>query len=603
LEDGIKVQTLIDRYENFITASWNARKKSERCRDYYDNKQLTDEEIATYEKRKQPIIINNRIKVKVDFTLGLERQIRTDPKAFPRTPKHDDDAASATDAIRYVMDKNVFNQKRSRVHKNLQIEGTGGYELNVKPGKDGFNISVNYLHWDRMYWDEHSRLEDFEDAKEKGIVIWMDYVDGIAKFGKDKAEILEAGYDYDSDDTYEDKPSISWGDKTRKRIKICYSSFLHDGTWHYAYFNRGGFIVEPQESPFLDEDGKPMSNLFFQSAFVDREGNRYGSVEQLIGLQDEINKRRSKFLHLTNVRQTYGNKRSFGSDGPSKAKRELHKPDGHVEIEFGEYGKDFGVLPTNDIAANQFTLLQEAKEEIDAHGVNSAMSGKETRNMSGRALIQRSQQSSTEIGPIFDGLRALDLRIYRATWMMIRQFWKEEKWLRVTDDEENIRWVGINKPVTMADKVIEQFGAIPPEFENDPRLSQVVEVKNQPAKIDVDIIIDDMPDTVNIQQEQFDIIASLASTRPDVPLSAVVKLSQIRDKEKFMESISGTDEEKQQQAEAGQAKMQLDMEEKQADIRGKNAKAAESESKAALNEAEINQMLNAPFIEGQFTEV
>ena len=44
--------------------------------------------------------------------------------------------------------------------------------------------------------------------------------------------------------------------------------------------------------------------LFMQSAYVDRNNNRYGEVRPMISPQDEINKRRSKALHLLTMRQT-----------------------------------------------------------------------------------------------------------------------------------------------------------------------------------------------------------------------------------------------------------------------------------------------------------
>ena len=54
----------------------------------------------------------NRIRRKIEWLKGLEVKQRTDPKAFPRTPKHVDGAESATDAIRYVCD----DQEIGRAH-------------------------------------------------------------------------------------------------------------------------------------------------------------------------------------------------------------------------------------------------------------------------------------------------------------------------------------------------------------------------------------------------------------------------------------------------------------------------------------------------------
>src|SRR5690606_8712122 len=84
----------VEYFEEAESATDEARRLSERDRDYYDNKQWTSDEIATLEKRKQPVVTYNRIQRKVDFLSGLERQQRKDPRAFPRNPK-DEAAANA----------------------------------------------------------------------------------------------------------------------------------------------------------------------------------------------------------------------------------------------------------------------------------------------------------------------------------------------------------------------------------------------------------------------------------------------------------------------------------------------------------------------------
>ena len=64
-------------------------------------------------------------------------------------------------------------------------------------------------------------------------------------------------------------------------------------------------------------------------------------------------------------------------------------------------------------------LLTEAKAEIDAVGANAAVTGKEERLMSGRALLARQSAGQTEIGPLFDVLRFWQLRMFRKVWNRI----------------------------------------------------------------------------------------------------------------------------------------------------------------------------------------
>ena len=49
-----------------------------------------------------------------------------------------------------------------------------------------------------------------------------------------------------------------------------------------------------------------------------------------------------------------------------------------------------------------------------------------------------------QLGDLLDNLRHLDRRVFRAMWARMRQFWTAEKWMRVTDDERNVKWVGLN---------------------------------------------------------------------------------------------------------------------------------------------------------------
>ena len=49
-----------------------------------------------------------------------------------------------------------------------------------------------------------------------------------------------------------------------------------------------------------------------------------------------------------------------------------------------------------------------------------------------------------QIGDLLDNLRHLDKRVFRAMWNRMRQYWTAEKWMRVTDDERNVKWLGLN---------------------------------------------------------------------------------------------------------------------------------------------------------------
>lgn len=590
-----------------ITA--DSRALSERDADYYDGKQLTDDEVKILKRRGQPPIVNNRIKPKIDFNLGQEVKTRTDPKAFPRNPGIDEDSANAaTDALRFACDSTKFPRVRSAAWEDGQKYGTYGAQIVVTPkGEKDFDIKVVQVPWDRIFYDPHSRAKDFSDAKYKGVVIWQDREDALAMFpGKDDILAKTISESATIGQTYEDKPVNRWADAKRDRVRVIYMEYQKGGKWYYCYFSKGGFLRGPTESPFVDDDGVTVSSLEFQSLFVDRDGNRYGQIRQYISMQDEINKRRSKGLHLLNSRQTIGEKGAV--DDVNKAKRELAKPDGHVEV---VPGMRFELQQTNDMAAGNWQMLQEAKAEIDAQGPNAAMVGAEQRDLSGRALDRLQTGGNTETAIQADGLRDWDHRIYRLIWYCIKKYWTAEKWVRVTDDENAPKYVGLNVPTTAGEQFMKKAQADGQQMDEE-MISQLQQhelwgapvVSNEVAKMDVDIILEDVPDTVTIQQEQFEVLSQLFPSMPEqlqpMAFEALLQASSLRNKKQFIEKLQGKGEQpnpmQEIQQQFQQMMMQLDARLKEADIQLKEAQVTKTQTAAVLDianaeKAEAGQQL------------
>jgi hypothetical protein len=587
---------LVQWHEAADQATVDARSEAERDRDYTDGYQWTDDEIATLTKRKQPVVTINRIKPKVDFLKGQEQQRRMVPRAYPRTPAEEQGASAATDALRFVMDQAKWDRKRSECFDNHIVEGACGIDVQVRQKPDGeYCIDLAVITWDRMWGDPHSRRRDWSDAKYKGQFVWMDFDEAAQKW-PDKVAILETTLSNESQtaETYSDVPRTRWADPKRKRVRIAECWSQEDGKVYFTQFTKAG-ILSRMESPFVDEEGDPDDGFVFGSCNIDRDGNRYGVVRQWISIQDEINKRRSKAMHLMSVRQTFGNQ-SVGDK--NQLRRELAKPDGHVEMASGaEMGKDFGILPTNDMGEAQFRLLQEAKAEIDAVGVNAALSGNEGRVMSGRALMARSEQGLSELGPVFDAFEQFQLDVYRKVWNRIRQFWTAEKWIRVTDDDRNVRFVGLNQPLTLGEQLLDEMRQqgeqITPEMEQqaqmDPRMQTIVGVKNKVAELDVDLVLDTAPATATLETETFEQLTQIAphaSTMPPQMFEALIEASPLRNKDKILKKLRGEEEGKippQVQQQMGQ--MQQAIEQAKGVIADLQGKLGQAQAQAMASKA------------------
>lgn len=601
---------LVQMFEAAEEDTRTARELAERDIDYRDNKQWTADEEQKIKKRGQPVVTYNRIQRKVDYLSGLEKQQRKDPKAFPRTPDDQDAADAATDSVRYVCDDEQWDEKRSGAFDDLMTPGTGIVMVGHKQVKGGIDPAIIQIEWDRFFHDPHSSRYDFADAQYMGIVTWYDLKVAERKW-KDRKEVLGQCLRTDSatSETYEDKPKFktSWADKARKRVRVVEMYYIRDGQWYRCVFTKSGHLEDPAPSPYLDEDGQPENPIHAVSLYVDRDNNRFGCVRVMISPQDVVNKANSKFMHLINMRQARVGLNA--TEDRETIRRELAKPDGIISGD----KDDFEILGTNDMAASQLNMLQIGMNEIDLLGANAALQGKNENDMSGRAILAQQQGGMVEVARMFDRLRSLSIEVYRAIWNRIRQFWTEEKWVRVTDDERNLRFVGLNQKITVAmlaqevaqgdEHALELASKlVGPQMlqaalQGDERAQmavglfvqqngdQVVEVRNAVNELDVDIVIDEGMDTPTVQAEQFDTLTKMLpglfpQGAPPQAIELLIEASSLRNKDKLLEI-----------AQQGPSPEQVQAQQEQQQIAkaGAVAQIEETQSKTALNQAKAQQ--------------
>ena len=302
-----------------------------------------------------------------------------------------------------------------------------------------------------------------------------------------------------------------------------------------------------------------------------------------------------------------------GAVDVNKVKQELAKANGHVEV---NPGMTFELLDTNDRAQGNLLLYQEAKGEIDSIGANAALSGEPDSNLSGKAIQRLQQGGMAELRSLYDGHSMWEKRVYRQIWNRIKQFWDAEKWIRVTDDENNLKWVGLNQPVTLGAKLQkaaqegDQRAAQALQqllTTQDPRLNEVVETENNVAELDVDIILSVGPDVTTIHEEQFEALANLAQVYgpEEVPFDAMLALSNIPNKDQVKELLSPEEtdpvqvqaqqELMAQQAERADQMQQLELLEKEAMIAKTKSDAAKNSADAEAQSLE-NQAVEAGLV-------
>ena len=573
---------LLRDFDGAEEASYDARLQSEECRDFRQGKQWTAAQAAVLRARNQPLTWNNVIGRKIDLLCGMERRGRSDPKAYPRTPDQENRSDVATQVLRYVSDDQRYDVVRSSVYENMLVEGYGGAEVIVEPDdadkaalmgstsmtpqQPSYRIQINHIPWERLFHDPHSQHKGFSDARFLGMVIWLDWDEALERYPgcQDVLETSSASNGALSG-TYEDKPRwfTAWTDSGRTRVRVVQMHYKRGRDWWVATFTKGGFLEEPMKSPYMDRHGNAACPLIMRSARVDRNNNRFGIVPDMVPLQKSINSRESKLMHSLNVTQLL--LENGAVDDVDKARREAAKPDGVI---VRNKGFEFEVRKDSAEIEGQFKLLEYTIAQMNVAGPNAAMSGKDPREQSGRAIIAQQSGGQMENEPLADELRQFTHKIFEAVWMRVRQFWTSQKMIRVTDSDRNVQFLGLNHPVTLADElqkmdpaqaqqVIARMGLQGPQ---DLRLQQVVRVENQIDDLDVDITIEEGPDTPSLQIEQFQQLMQLPpQILMQFPPEVIIKASSLRNKDdllKDMQEFQKQKEASQQGQQAAQAAMQ-----------------------------------------------
>jgi len=614
--DGKGIETYKRWFRNAEETHQKARALAHRDRDWYDNYddgQWDEREKQILLRRGQPVVTMNRIKRKVNFLCGIEQKSRSDPKAYPRKPQNTEQAQVATDVLDYIENTVRFDNVASASFKSLCIEGIAAVDVCYEEGEGAAGIVAKEIDYDQFFYDPRSRRPDYSDARYLGYHNWYDLDDALAMFpdNEEAAAALKGSLSGETtDEGYDDKPRFRWGDAERQRVRLaCMYWKDAKGEWNYVYFAGGG-IIEEGPSKYLTDKGKTDCPIIAASAYVTRENERYGTVRDMISPQSEMNYRRSMALFLMKNRRVWSAAGVFNPD--QNIKEEIARADAHI-IANGQFGTEWGFIESQSEVAQNFELLQDAKGEIDVQGPNSGLQGRGVENQSGRAIQAQQNAGLAEENTLFDTHNDWKLRVYRAFWARAKQFWTEEMFIRISDDDApgGARFTPVNaspQSAMMAQQPPQpmQGQPQPPQPMGVPGMGMGPQPVQPPmpqmggmpdmmammggmggmpgmeppkvnalAEMDVDIVIEAAPDMLTLQHEQFEQLADMAGKGVPIPPDVLLEASQIRNKKKLIERLK---QEMDANAKLQQAGQQIEQMQKQIETMGKQLADAQMQA-------------------------
>lgn len=520
--------------------------KNQKARDYFDGPgQLSSEVRATLKTRNQPAIYTNRIRPAINGILGVLEAARSDPQAYPRNPDDQDSADVASKVLRYIADDSDFADVKMEVAESFLVEGTGAVIIEM----DGDRIVATQIRWKEFYADRYSRRNDFGDARYMGMAKWMDADQVTQKWQVRMDEIGDPlrpeGAGLFGSDKFDDvgDDGSGWINTRRRRVLLVEEYRIVGGEWKRIVYIASG-VLEYGPSPYLDDKQRPANPIIATSCYVDAKNWRYGPIQDMIPIQDEVNASRSRSLHLMNSRQVQQTDPMSPPVDKDTARMEAAKADGVIPA-------GWAIVSTAEQSNANLLRMQEAKNEIERMGPTPAVLGRqEGASQSGRARLVSQQAGLTELARPLARLTSWELACYRAMWDRARQFKNEPWFIRTTDDPKAMQFLQVNEP---------QMGMVPQQVQ-DPNTGMVMVqmapgitgYSNRLAEMQVDIILDTTPDTANLQQEVWAELTNLVTSAGGLAavstpeFKVMLEISPLDDKTRIIEKLDKFTQEREQ---------------------------------------------------------
>jgi hypothetical protein len=511
------------QFSDFVTLKADELDEARTAIEYYHGKQFTSDQLRQFRDRRQAPIVFNRIRPKVNSIVGVLKKMRGDPKVFGRSAPDEAGAELATTCVRYAMDACQWNARESQGLVMGCCHGVVVAELGLVQGDQGDpDPDVSAVDPRTFFYDPRSLESDFSDARYMGVSkfvtrdefeeIFPPEVDPVtgAPGPSRWAEAWGSGGTDDGQTTFDYDKQYLWNQG--KKLRLVEHWYRTRGEWRYCFY-AGLVILDHGRSTFYDEKGRTICRFIAFAVSIDQEGIHYGFVRHLRGPQDTINFAKMKMAWIASARQLKVARQALGGDGQDiETKRtEAARADGVLIWE--QDPNEVEIVTQDAEFLKQAQFYADAKAEIDNFGPSPALSGAQgVADVSGRSLAMQQQASLSELGPFLESWNGWRLRIYRAIWVAQQRNWVSQRWLRISKDPNVAQYIQING------QMIDQWG----------RPSLVNAIGN----LDVEMIVDEGPNTVNVMADSFDLLSALAMKGMDIPAPALIELAPLPRSEK-----------------------------------------------------------------------
>lgn len=634
--DGMqsKHRKLLAMYEDELDKQGENRAQQATDEDFYDNIQWREEDAAILKERGQAPLVYNVISSSINWVLGTEKRGRTDYKILPRKKDAGKPAERKTQLMKYLSDVNRSPFHRSRAFTDAVKVGIGWLETGVQDDDEGEPVYVRYESWRNMLWDSASTEMDFSDARYIFRSKWVDLDIALAMF-PGRAGILQGavnqskayGPDAQGDEAMDSQEDATQGYATnrstvgvfnRSRVRLiecwyrtpskvtrirggdfageifdtedpapAHQQAIEEGSaeavvrtgfmrMRVALFCATGMLHE-QESPYRHNQF-PFTPIWCYRR--GRDNMPYGMIRGMRDIQEDINKRASKALHILSTNKVIMDEGAV--ENLEDFAEEVSRPDAII---VKKTGKALDINAERELAPAHLELMSRSMSMIQTlSGVTDENMGRQSNATSGLAIGRRQEQGAMTTAGIFDNLRFAVQVHGEKELSLIEQFFSDQKDFRITNMRGTPEYITINDGMPENDIVLSKADFIISDAdwrasvrqaqteELFALLQQLAPVAPQVALVMLDLIVEGM-----------DIVSR------DAIVQRIRKVTGMRDPDQ-QELTPEEQAEEQAKQQAAQAQQELQQRAIMADIAVKEAKAGKDTTATQLDQAKVAQI-------------
>lgn len=531
---------------------------------FYDGEQWTKEEVSRLSENGQPAIVINKLASKIDNIAGSEISGRTRVLFRSRSgeKREEETARALSDLALYVAEQNDQGLEISNLFKEGLVSGISWLDVGVENAPYGTFVFNRHEESSSVVWDQNFKRADYSDARFICRERFLDEESLKAMFPKtyEKLGGFEKRNSQSLTNSMFEKPTfeISYKDEknettlvvevqfkqTEKSYKITTpkGKVFHTFDKKVAYANSENnvevsyqprvYLAYFSDQVLLEFRALPYNyNNFTLIPYIykrdKKDGRPYGLLRSAIDPQRELNKRRSKAMHLLNTAQVIADIDAV--EDPNILSREAARPDGII---LKRPGKDLRIVRNSELAASQVSVMDQASRDIqEVIGLFDESIGKHSNATSGIAIHQRQRASAMNQMFAFDALRRTKKTLGHMVLSLIRQFFNHQMVINITDH------LGASNAVHLNIPVVDENGNALLDDNGEP-------LKHNDVSVGVfDIIVEEVKDVLSSRELEAEQLNLLIQAGVPIAPKFLIEATNLKNKDEILRSLGSAEPE------------------------------------------------------------